>query len=171
MQRLLFFQAAAAILPVLVLAALVESFSYPDRKLREGDRRFTLLVLVITLMFFFVAVSTEAVALSVLLSGEPTSATESLVKTGLVANAMFLTLGPVRRTIRGGVGSAGWGCSWWSSPGWRGWRSLAGDGSSGRSPGSCCSRASRGSRGKLGAMALRATATRCSRPHQKSCRS
>jgi len=51
MENPLFFQAAATILPVLVLAALVEMFSFPDSLLREGDRRVTVAVLVCVLVF------------------------------------------------------------------------------------------------------------------------
>lgn len=112
MQKLLFFQAAAVILPVLVLAALVEFFAFPESQLRGGDRRFTAVLLLLILVFFAVAAGTEVVALSVLLNGKPTAPAKDIVTLGLIFNSMVLALGPVRR-VAGGLDEQGWGWIGW----------------------------------------------------------
>jgi hypothetical protein len=94
--KLTFFQVAATVLPVLTLAALVE-LSLLSSLLRDGGRKATVLMLVVTLAFFGIAAGAEAVALSVLVTGKPTEIAALVIELALIFLVMLLASGPTRQ--------------------------------------------------------------------------
>ncbi len=96
-----FYEASAQILPVLVLAGIVELYGRAStsafRELRPTDLAF---VLAMTLAFFAIAAAGEAAALSVLLRGRPSELAEATVESALVISSGLLVLGALRPFFR-----------------------------------------------------------------------
>jgi hypothetical protein len=84
-----FYQAVAGLLPVLVLAAVVE-YNLPGRRIDQQPTGVIWATLASYLLFFASAITAEVLALHVLKSGSASEAAEDVIEVALIAGVGVL---------------------------------------------------------------------------------